>query len=162
MLRGNERFRSTGSKRQILIAEDELINREILREMLKEDYDILFACDGAETLEKMREHRDTLSLVLLDILMPVKTGLDVLKEVRMDDELSGIPIIVTTAERETEVESLELGAIDFIPKPYPSIGVILARLRRTIELFEDRDIINDTERDSLTGLYNKEYFYSYA
>ena len=162
MLRGNERFRSTGSKRQILVAEDELINREILREMLKEDYDILFACDGAETLEKMREHRDTLSLVLLDILMPVKTGLDVLKEVRMDDKLSGIPIIVTTAERETEVESLELGAIDFIPKPYPSIGVILARLRRTIELFEDRDIINDTERDSLTGLYNKEYFYSYA
>ncbi|MBR3000723.1 MAG: EAL domain-containing protein [Oscillospiraceae bacterium] len=162
MLRGNERFRSTGSKRQILVAEDELINREILGEMLKGDYDILFACDGEETLEKMRENRDTLSLVLLDILMPVKTGLDVLREVKADDKLSGIPIIVTTAERETEVESLELGAIDFIPKPYPSIGVILARLRRTIELFEDRDIINDTERDSLTGLYNKEYFYSYA
>ena len=162
MLRGNERFRSTGSKRQILIAEDELINREILGEMLKGDYDILFACDGAETLEKMRENRDTLSLVLLDILMPVKTGLDVLREVKADDKLSGIPIIVTTAERETEIESLELGAIDFIPKPYPAIGVIQARLRRTIELFEDRDIINDTERDSLTGLYNKEYFYSYA
>ena len=60
------------------------------------------------------------------------------------------------------MESLELGAIDFIPKPYPVPGVIKARMRRIIELTEDRDIIESTERDSLTGLYNKEYFYSYA
>ena len=122
----------------------------------------MFACDGAETIEIMRENRITLSLVLLDILMPNLSGLEVLKAVRNDAELSKVPIIVTTAERETEIESLKLGATDFIPKPYPAPGVILARVLRTIELYEDRDIIRSTERDELTGLYNREYFYRYA
>ncbi|MBQ9155941.1 MAG: response regulator, partial [Eubacterium sp.] len=149
-------------KRQILVADDEMINREILGQMLKEDYEVLFASDGAETMEVIRKYQDTLSLVLLDILMPVMTGLDVLKQVKADENLSRIPIIVTTAERKTEVESLQQGAIDFIPKPYPDKDVIQARVRRTIELYEDRDLIQSTERDALTGLYNKEYFYRYA
>ncbi len=110
----------------------------------------------------IRDNKDSLSLVLLDILMPGMSGLEVLKAVREDNSLSGIPVIVMTAEREAEIESLNLGATDFIPKPYPPIGVILARVLRTIELFEDRDIIQSTERDELTGLYNKEYFYRYA
>ncbi len=162
MLKSHEKFHSVNGKRQILIADDEFINREILAEMLKEDYDLLFACDGQETIDAIRANRSTLSLVLLDILMPVKSGLDVLREVKEDAELAKIPVIVMTAERDSEIESLELGAIDFIPKPYPAVGVIQARLRRTIELTEDRDIIQSTERDPLTGLYNKEYFYRYV
>ena len=67
-----------------------------------------------------------------------------------------------TSGAETEVESLKLGAIDFLPKPYPAVDVVHARVLRTIELFEDRDIIQSTERDELTGLYNREYFYRYA
>ena len=155
-------LRSIEGKRQILIADDEMINREILGEMLKDDYEIIYACDGEETLKAIEEHQKTLSLVLLDIMMPVVSGLDVLKRVKSDEKLSGIPIIVLTGEKDAEVESLELGAIDFIPKPYPPQSVIHARIRRIIELMEDRDIIESTERDALTGLYNKEFFYSYA
>ena len=162
MLKSHEKFHSANGKRQILIADDELINREILKEMLCSDYEIITACDGPETLQMIRDNRDSLSLVLLDILMPGMSGLEVLKAVREDSSLSGIPVIVMTAEREAEIDSLNLGATDFIPKPYPPIGVILARVLRTIELFEDRDIIQSTERDELTGLYNKEFFYRYA
>lgn len=162
MLKTNENFHSAKGNRQILIADDEMINREILGEILKNDYDLLFACDGRETLDAIRENKNTLSLVLLDILMPYVSGLDVLKEVKEDPVLSRIPVIVMTAERDTEVESLRLGATDFIPKPYPDVDVIHARVLRTIELFEDRDIIQSTERDALTGLYNKEFFYRYA
>ena len=162
MLKSHEKFYSANGKRRILIADDEMINREILGEILKEEYEVLFACDGAETLEMMRRNTGTLSLVLLDIMMPVMSGLDVLKEVREDTALSRIPIIVMTAERDTEVESLKLGATDFIPKPYPDVGVIHARVLRTIELFEDRDIIRSTERDVLTGLLNREFFFRYA
>ncbi len=162
MLKSHEKFHSVNGKRQILIADDEIINREILREMLQDDYELLFAADGEKALKLIRENENTLSLILLDILMPNKSGLDVLKDMRADSQLSQIPVIVMTAERESEVESLELGAIDFIPKPYPPVGVIQARLRRTIELTEDRDIIQSTERDPLTGLYNREYFYRYA
>jgi predicted signal transduction protein with EAL and GGDEF domain len=60
------------------------------------------------------------------------------------------------------VECLSLGASDFIPKPYPRQQVVLARILRTIELYEDRDTLRWTERDQLTGLYNKEFFYRYA
>ena len=162
MLKSHEKFHSANGKRQILVAEDEMINRELLGEMLKNEYEVLFACDGAEAMSMVREYKDTLSLVLLDLVMPVVSGFDVLKAMRDDDELRHIPIIVMTAERETEVESLSLGAIDFIPKPYPAPSVIHARIWRTIELSEDRDIIQLTERDELTGLYNREYFYRYA
>ena len=162
MLKSHEKFHSANGKRQILIADDESINREILGEILKNDYELLFAADGQETLDSIRSHSSTLSLVLLDILMPVLSGLEVLKTMKEDALLSRIPVIVMTAERDTEVESLRLGATDFIPKPYPDIDVIHARVLRTIELFEDRDIIQSTERDALTGLYNREYFFRYA
>ena len=162
MLKSHEKFHSTNGKRQILIADDELINREILGEILKNDYDLLFAADGQETLDMIRKHSGTLSLVLLDIMMPILSGLDVLKVMKEEPALSRIPVIVMTAERDAEVESLRLGATDFIPKPYPDVNVIHARIIRTIELFEDRDIIQSTERDVLTGLYNREYFFRYA
>ena len=162
MLKSHEKFHSTNGKRQILIADDELINREILGEILKSDYELLFASDGGETMDLIRANSGTLSLVLLDIMMPVLSGLDVLKIIKEDASLSRIPVIVMTSEKDTEVESLRLGATDFIPKPYPDVNVIHARVLRTIELFEDRDIIQSTERDTLTGLYNREYFFRYA
>lgn len=155
-------FPSRDRRRQILVADDELVNREILGAILQEEYDILFAADGTETLEMIRQHRDTLSLVLLDILMPGMTGIEVLKAVKNDESVAKIPIVVITSEQKAEVESLRLGAIDFIPKPYPDFEVVRARVQKTIELSEDRQTILSTERDALTGLYSREYFYRYA
>ena len=162
MLKSHEAFHSVNGRRQILIADDEMLNREILGEMLRDDYEVLFSEDGIRTLEMVRQYRDTLSLVLLDILMPGMSGLEVLKTMKEDALLSHIPVIVMTAEKETEVDSLRLGAADFIPKPYPAVDVVHARVLRTIELSEDREIIQSTEKDPLTGLYNKEFFYRYA
>ena len=162
MPQNHKKFHSVAGKRQILVVDDELINRNILGEILKKEYDVLFAQDGIQALQMIRENKDTLSLVLLDILMPGMSGIEVLNEVKKDKEIAQIPIIVITSEQSAEVDSLKKGAIDFIPKPYPAVDVILARVLRTIELNEDRNIIQSTERDTLTGLYNREYFYSYA
>ena len=156
------KFHSSNGKRLILVVEDEQINREILALILQEDYELLFAADGAEALDGIRAHFDTLSLVLLDLNLPDMNGMDILRQVKENAQLSRIPVIVLTSDRESEVESLSVGASDFIPKPYPQPKVILARIRRTIELSEGRDIIRWTERDHLTGLYNREYFYRYA
>ena len=149
-------------KKQILVVDDEIINREILGTLLGDEYDVLYAADGQEALEQVQRHRDSLSLILLDLKMPVMSGMVVLKRLSEDAALSRIPAIVMTADQEAEVACLNLGASDFIPKPYPRRDIVLARVRRTIELSEDRKIILDTERDPLTGLYNREYFYSYA
>ena len=162
MLKSHEKFHSANGKRLVLVVDDEYINRELLTLALSQDYETITASNGEEALRLIRAHSDTLSLVLLDLLMPGMHGLDLLRIIKTDPEISHIPVIVLTADQEAEVTSLKNGASDFIPKPYPKQQVILTRVLRTIELSEDREIIQSTERDSLTGLYNREYFYRYA
>ena len=154
---------STGNRRRlVLIVEDEIVNREILNAYLENEYDILFAETGAEALAAIRTHLETLSLVLLDLILPDMNGLEILREIKKDLDMSRIPVIVLTSDKESEVESLNSGASDFISKPYPRHEIVLARIRRCIELSENRDLIRWTERDHLTGLYNRDYFYRYA
>ena len=119
-----EKFRAGNNRRRILIVDDESINRDILGMTLEEDYEILYAGDGQQALGIIREEGEKLSLVLLDLMMPVLSGLELLKILREDPQLRRIPIIVLTADQDAEIESLNLGAIDFIPKPYPRAGVI--------------------------------------
>ena len=157
-----EKFHHANGTRRILVVEDELINQEMLKINLEDGYDLLFAETGTQALQLIRENPSGLSLILLDIHMPEMDGLELLKILKSDKELGRIPVIMMTSDAKYEVESLNLGAIDFIPKPYPRQEVIRARVFRTIELSEDRQIIRVTERDSVTGLYNKEYFYRYA
>ncbi len=162
MLMSQTNLHAKDERRLVLVVDDEMINRELLGATLSADYDVIYAKDGEEALSQCRAYRDTLSLVLLDLMMPVLPGMETLRRMKDDPELKSIPVIVVTADQEAEVESLNLGAVDFIPKPYPQADVILARVLRTIELYEDREIISGTERDPLTGLYNREYFYRYA
>ena len=158
----NDNFIFGNEKRLILIADDEYVNREILNNILNDEYDIILAEDGIEAYDLMKQNKNKLSLVLLDLIMPKMNGLDLLKKVQDDVELSNIPIIVVTSDSLSEERSLSFGASDFIPKPYPRESVIKARIKRTILLYEDRKIINYTERDPLTRLYNRDYFYQYA
>ena len=149
-------------KRHILVADDEMINRELLENILCGEYDVIMAEDGEMAYDLIREKRNTLSLILLDLMMPKLNGLDLLSRLKEDHDLKGIPVIVLTSDQASEVESLMRGAADFIPKPYPQPDVIKARISRSIELAEDRQIISATERDELTGLYSCEYFYRYG
>ena len=155
-------FRPSVEKRRILLIDDEVINQEILQMMLQDTYEVVPALTGKEALDVLKEQYEILNLVLLDLNLPDIHGLEVLWQMKNDSRFARIPVIVMTADSEAEVECLTLGAIDFIPKPYPRQEVVLARVRRTIELSEDRDILHWTERDRLTGLYNKDFFCRYA
>ncbi len=161
MPKDHEKFYSSG-KRMILVVDDEEMNRIMLGEMLKSDYEVIYAEDGVKALKMIEDNRSELSLILLDLVMPELNGMELLRQIKDDERLQHIPVIILTAQQEAEVECLREGAIDFIPKPYPHPDVVRARVLRTIELSEDRDIIHFTERDPLTNLYNKEYFYRYA
>ena len=149
-------------RRFILIVEDEYINQEILGNILEDQFDILYAANGEEGLKILQEHRDEIALVLLDLLMPVMSGLEVLEKINQDDELRKIPVIVLTADQDAELECLRMGAMDFIPKPYPIWEIVKARVIKCIELSENRRIIQSTERDNLTNLFNIDYFYRYV
>ncbi len=150
-------------RRCILIVEDNDINRQLLREILIDEYEILEAIDGKEALALMRQKYECISAVVLDIVMPVLDGYEVLKQMRRDDMLSKIPVIVTTAstDHQAEVKALSLGAKDFVVKPYNS-QIIKHRLRNTIKLRETAAIINATKWDSLTGLYSRNAFFEKA
>ena len=156
------KFHFANGKREILVVDDEMINREILGMILQNDYEVHFAVDGEDALRQIHERCGTLSLILLDLMMPGISGIEVLRRVREDPMTKRIPVIVLTADQEAEVKCIRMGAIDFIPKPYPQADVILARIVRTIELSEDRDIIRSTERDPVTDLYNREFFFQYC
>ena len=149
-------------KHKVMIVDDQEMNREMLAELIGDEFDPVLVEDGASALALLREHTEPVALVMLDLNMPGMSGQDVLTAIKDDPDLAMIPVIVLTGELDAEVESLQLGASDFIPKPYPNVGVIKARMRRLIELYEDRQIIQDTERDALTTLYTREYFYRYA
>ena len=157
-----ETYNPVNVKRMVLVVDDEMINREILCQILKDDYDVITAVDGIKALAEIRNHRSELALIMLDLLMPGMSGLELLKLIKNTKEFNQVPVIVLTSDRESEVACLRMGASDFISKPYPNPEVILARVKRTIELYEDRKLIRSTEKDALTGLYSREYFFSYA
>ena len=146
----------------VLVVDDQEINRDALEVIMEDDYEVITAENGAEALEKMKGHAADLSVVLLDLMMPVMSGYVVLKKVHEDEVLRKIPIIVLTADKEAELEALQLGAADFITKPFDVHEVIQARVGRIIELSEGRNLISAAERDPLTGLYSRNFFREYA
>lgn len=150
-------------RRTLLIVDDISTNREILKKILGDDYDILEASDGAEALSLMRGCYKDLSAVLLDLVMPIMDGFDTLAAMSADPVLSHIPVIVTTGqtELESEVRALGLGANDYIAKPYNS-AIIKQRIKNTINLRETAAAVNTLQRDNLTGLYQREVFFDKA
>ena len=149
-------------RRRVMVIDDELINRKLLGNIVSRDYDVIYAENGKQAMELIKENEKTLSLILLDLLMPEMDGYELLNILHADAALKHIPVIVLTSEKSAEVDSLKLGAADFIPKPYDMPEVILARVQRSIELAEDNVIINETEKDELTQLYTKDFFFLYA
>ena len=150
------------SRKHILIVDDVESNREIMGDLLEEDYEISYAADGAEALKALRNSKGDIDLVLLDLLMPNQDGRETLAMMQVDEDLRPIPVIVLTVDQEAELDCLKIGAMDFIPKPYPDVEIVKARIDKCIELAEDRDLIRHTERDKLTGLLNKDFFFRYV
>lgn len=147
-------------QRIILTVEDNEINRAILRETLTPEYDVLEAENGKEALDILAANADKVSLILLDVMMPVMDGYTFLDHLKNDQRLSLIPVIVMTqsdAEAD-EIAALSHGATDFVPKPYRP-EVILHRVKSIINLRETAAMINELQYDRLTGVYNHEYFY---
>jgi len=150
-------------KKTVMVVEDNEINRAMLTAILAPDYHVLEAENGRDALDvlaRCREKgRDEVSLILLDIVMPVMDGHEFLSVLRKDPEYSSLPVIVTTqsdSERD-EVNALALGATDFVTKPYRP-QIILHRMRSFISLRENAALANQFRFDRLTGLYTQGYF----
>ena len=85
---------SNDAKRKVLVVEDNQLNREMLAEILSDRYQVLTACDGEEGLRCLAEHYQELSVVLLDVCMPVCDGYEFLERIQGDSLLSSIPFFI--------------------------------------------------------------------
>ena len=148
------------TKKQLLIVEDNEINRDMLAFMISDEYAVIEAENGQAALDILARSWRSISLILLDVHMPVMDGYTFLERVKADAELSQIPVIVMTQGNsvEDELAALSRGATDFLPKPYHR-EVILHRVAGLIKLRETAAMVNNLQYDELTGFYKKEMFY---
>ncbi len=103
----------------VLAVDDDLINLKLLKSMLmKSDYvkEVLEAKNGSDAIGELKARND-IDLILLDIIMPVMGGIEMLKVVRADNNLRQLPIIVLTTDETKKSEALEYGANGFLMKP---------------------------------------------
>lgn len=103
----------------ILAVDDDMINLKLLKSMLlKNSYvkEVIEAKNGADAIGQIKSRPD-INLILLDIIMPIMNGLEVLKVVRSDENIEQVPIIVLTTDETKKTEALELGANGFLMKP---------------------------------------------
>lgn len=126
-------------KKTILIADDAEINRDILRVIFEEQFHILEAEDGEQAIEFLDASHEEIVLLFLDLMMPKKTGLQVMEHMKEKGYIKTIPVIMITGEAtaETDVKAYEYGASDIIYKPFNE-KVVMRRTINIMELFETR------------------------
>ena len=87
---------SESVKRKVVVVDDEYVNRQMLGFIISQQYDVIYAENGRDALEKIRSSEQDISLVLLDIMMPEMDGFEFLNIVKEDEKLRQIPVIVLT------------------------------------------------------------------
>ena len=103
----------------ILAVDDDMINLKLLKSMLMKSgkvREVIEAKNGSDAIDELKS-KEGIDLVLLDIIMPVMGGIEVLQIVRADDNLHQVPIIVLTTDETKKGEALEFGANGFLMKP---------------------------------------------
>ncbi len=152
------------SKNMILIIDDDLLNRTLLSKLLSDSYKTLEAGNGEAGLEILKKCSYEISCILLDLVMPVMDGYEFLSVMQKDPRFRNIPVLVISSDEDKDGEKrcFELGAWDFIRKPFNDttiklrIGGIINRSQ--LNLLEKLEYV--AEHDSLTGLYNRSKFFA--
>lgn len=145
------------AKETILIVDDEADLLDLIEYNLeKEGYNVLKAENGQEGIRLARKHRP--DLIILDVMMPKMTGIEVCKILKEDNELRTKPVIFLTArgDEKTEIEGLDIGADDYLMKPISTtklVSRIRATLRRTSETDEKETIISAADLTIDKGRY---------
>lgn len=149
-------------KSTILIADDDIVARTALEMLLEPDgYELVFATDGPEALEKAEQLLP--DLVLLDVIMPTMQGFEVCRRLRANPTLADLPVVMITgfSNRETRLQGIEAGADDVISKPYDQVE-LRARVKTITRLNRYRRLLDSAEKlnrlanyDELTNLPNR-------
>lgn len=142
------------NNKKILIVDDAVTNRELLKKYLEDDYEIMEAADGQQAIEIIQKQQLNISLILLDLVMPEKSGFDVLDFMEEYGYMPEIPVIIITVEKnyESEMKAFEYGVSDFVTKPfYPQI--VRKRVKNILDLYETqrnlRQLLDEQTMDTM-------------
>lgn len=144
-------------EQKVLVVEDDLVSQQVLYYLLK-PLTITLAENGIKALDII--HNENIDLVLLDIHMPIMGGFEVIERLKNDDKTKDIPIIVITTNHspEDEIRALDLGAVDFITKPFNTV-ILQKRVRNQLRLKLKSDLLEKyASLDGLTNLLNRRMF----
>jgi len=142
----------------LLIVDDEKQNRTLLTELLQDDYQIILAKNGRQALERAQERAP--DLILLDVLMPEMDGFTVIRQLKASDKTRHIPVIFVSAldSAADEEKGLELGAVDYIAKPFHP-PIVRVRVRNHLQAVHQRRLLEQLALiDSLTEIPNRRRF----
>ena len=139
-------------EKTILIVDDMEINRIILAEIFKDNYNILQACDGDQAIE-MINNNPNIAAVLLDLIMPGTDGMGVLRDMKKSGKIAVIPVFLITAEENEKklIEGYHLGAVDIIRKPFMS-HFLKHRINNIVELYGHRNDLAKVVEEQVTRL----------
>ena len=140
---------------KVLIVDDEKANRKILKELLQDEATIIFAKNGAQAVELARKHLP--DLMLLDVIMPDRSGFEVIEAIKNDKNTMNISVIFVTglANSDDEERGFDLGGCDYIYKPFKA-NIVIARVMMHLELIKQRKMLNEVAHlDALTGISNR-------
>ncbi|WP_195267031.1 diguanylate cyclase [Eubacterium sp. 1001713B170207_170306_E7] len=147
-------------RQSILIVDDMEQNRKILGMMFQDTFEILEAENGYEAMCCIHKNQDMLAAVLLDVVMPVMDGFEVLEHLQDEALTEVLPVVLITAEEPGMAarRGYALGALDILTKPFDPV-VIKRRVSNIIELGsrkkEFKKLKNEAENDVLTGIFNR-------
>ena len=153
--RGNDDSCEKGSETDCntaLIVDDFMLNRDILKETLRDTYAYLEAENGLEALEILRAHKDKICLVLLDVIMPEMDGYEMMKVASEENLLEHIPVIAVTSEDSParHFQLLEAGVNEVVKKPFSPV-VLEGRLDNLVELYRNRRRIKQAQQAQKEG-----------
>lgn len=148
----------------ILVVEDLALNRAMIRDMFKNDFTVLEASNGKEALTIIEQYNYRIDVILLDLFMPVMSGIEFLAEKKKNELMSDIPVVVITADDTVaqQVNVLDLGASDYVVRPIVE-EVLTRRVHNVMEsnyqykkmLKQYYNVVEQTTADPLTHLYSK-------
>ena len=147
-----------GARGRLLVVDDDADARAALSMILGDDYEVQLAADGQEAVERAAADRP--DVVLMDLYMPRMDGLAALEALRADPGTAGVPVILISGRGDelTRSRSLDLGAVDFLQKPF-SVRELKSRIERTLRLTRRESELQELARtDPLTGLANLRAF----
>lgn len=144
-------------RNKILVVDDEELNRELLKQIFESDYEVITAENGKEAVLAINRYMNEIAIVLLDLVMPVVNGYQVLQVLNTDKIMEKIPVILVTANTDIQMAltCYSLGVVDIVNKPFTA-QIVKQRIINTIQMYQNKEQLEYLLENSMEKLTEKE------